>query len=145
MKPALPGALAIAIGLCASSAPRLFAQPPAAPDRNPPPVAAEPSAQATPGAVPGLAARLEARQRRMNRLIESGHAPGMMGGAMGAGARPGMAPMMMTPICPSFSMMPSDATTRAQWMQTCGRTLQLWGEWMEKRGRELEHQPPPPR
>ncbi len=75
-----------------------------------------------------------------------GGGPGMMGGhekmagAAGPGCCCGMAPE--PPMGPGMGMgmMPLDQKSQAQLMQLRGKTMQLWGEWMEKRGKELEQQ-----
>jgi hypothetical protein len=142
MKPALLSATSIVLTLVLYSglAPRASAQPSAPSDQNPPPTAAQPKAHASPG-LPNMAEVMANRRRPMNELVQSGQASGMMGSAMGMGTHMGMGPMMTTGLCPSFAVMPSDPTTQAQWMQTCGKSLKIWGEWMEKRGKELEPEP----
>jgi len=134
--------------------------------QNPAPAAAESKAPANP-MLPNLAAMNARREHRMIEQSRSGQAPGMMGGGMGMGPgmgmRPGMCPGMsmggtglgggmgMGPemgmggmgmgLCPRFGMMmPADGKTQAQWIELCGKTMQMWGEWMEERGKELEQQ-----
>jgi hypothetical protein len=84
----------------------------------------------------------------MQELIREGHAPRMMTGS-GMGMGPGRMGMTMSPgmgmgmnmnVCMSPALMPPDPKTHVQWMALRGKTMQMWGTWMEKRARELESQ-----
>src|SRR5579875_3571143 len=97
------------------------------------PSAAKPQAQVSPGLPPSFSDIMANRNRRMQELIREGHAPRMMmGSGMGMG--------MNLNGCMSPALMPSDPKTHLQWMELCGKTMQMWGAWMEKRARELESQ-----
>src|SRR5579875_803698 len=112
------------------------------------PSAAKPQAQVSPGLPPSLSDIMANRNRRMQELIREGHAPRMMMGS-GMPMGPGMMGMTMSSGmgmgmnlngCMSPALMPSDPKTHLQWMELCGKTMQMWGAWMEKRARELESQ-----
>ncbi|HUY20663.1 MAG TPA: hypothetical protein VMV15_15725 [Candidatus Binataceae bacterium] len=136
-------AIAVALGLCSGLAPRVLAQPspPARAENPPPPPGAgmmgrralgPPNMMAQPGqpgVPPGMMAERMERMRRMHEHPGcGGMGPEMGMGMMGMGMGPGM------------MGLPSDAKSRAELLQLRGKTMQMWGEWMEKRGKELEQQ-----
>jgi hypothetical protein len=78
--------------------------------------------------------------------------PGMMpppGSPGGLGIGPGTIRPPIMPLSPGMApsapcmglgkeMMHTDAKTRGQFMQVCGRLMREMGDWMEKRGKEIE-------
>jgi hypothetical protein len=131
-------AAALALLIHGGFAPRLLAQPsPPAPADNPPPPPG-PGMMGRPGmggpgtmggpTRPNFPDLMANRIRHMQGLEQQGC--GGMGPEMGMGPGMGM----------GMGMMPSDKKSQAQIMQLHGKTMQMWGEWMEKRGKELEQQ-----
>jgi hypothetical protein len=128
--------IALALLIHGGFAPRLLAQALPPPPGNPPPM---PGAGMTrnPGmGGPGMMGQpnfphdlMANRYRHMHEMEE--HGCGGMGPEMGIGPGMGMGMGMMGL---------SDAKSQAQMMQLRGKTMQMWGEWMEKRGKELEQQ-----
>ena len=121
--------ITLALLIHSGFAPRLLAQAPP-PVGNPPPMPGG-GMMRNPGmGGPGMMGQpnfphdlMANRYRHMREMEE--HGCGGMGPEMGMGR--GM-------------MGLSDPKSQAQMMQLRGKTMQMWGEWMEKRGKELEQQ-----
>lgn len=125
-----------AVVIYSGFAPRVLAQPvPPAPAGNPPlppgPWMMERQGMGGPGMMGGPGRPnfppdlMTNRMRRMHEFEQQGC--GGMGPEMWRGPGMGMG-------------IPSDAKTRAQLLQLRGKVMQMYGEWMEKRGNELEQQ-----
>lgn len=136
-------AVTFALAIYGGFAPRVLAQPPP-PAGNPPPPPGPwmmehqgmggPRMMGAPNMMVGPGGP---NFRRMHEFEE--HGCGGMGPEMWRGRGMGMGMGMGLGMGMGMGF-PADAKTRAQLLQLRGRVMQMYGEWMEKRGKELEQQ-----